>query len=67
MDTALFTFDTYGYPDLKLQSCWYLSSETLNWADAEKYCQDRGGNLASVQDVADQSYLINYFDQVSFS
>ena len=49
-----------------MQSCWYLSSETLNWADAEKYCQDRGGNLASVQDVADQSYLINYFDQVLF-
>ena len=48
----------------EFQSCWYAASESLNWGDASDYCKNIGGNLASVQDVAEQSYLINYMDEV---
>ena len=45
------------------QSCWYLAPEPKTWDEADAYCVERGGHLASIMDIGDQVYLVNYLQQ----
>ncbi len=44
-------------------SCYHHEATAKTWADADQFCKDRGAHLVSIQDIAEQSYMLNYFTE----
>jgi hypothetical protein len=51
------TFDAY------YGSCYHHERTKKKWADADAFCKDKGANLVSIHDIAEQAYVINYFEE----
>uniref|UniRef100_A0A3B5AZ46 Macrophage mannose receptor 1-like n=1 Tax=Stegastes partitus TaxID=144197 RepID=A0A3B5AZ46_9TELE len=39
--------------------CFHLDRTKKTWSDAQKQCRDEGGNLVSIRNVEDQSFVIS--------
>lgn len=39
------------------QNCFMFRQEQKTWADARKVCKQNGGDLASISDAVEQSYI----------
>ena len=39
--------------------CYFYSTDTKSWNDAEEFCQEEGGHLASVNTPAIQEYVLD--------
>jgi len=46
--------------------CYYYSTHQKNWNDAEEYCQEEGGHLASVNTKAIQDYVVDELKRRGF-
>jgi len=46
-------WDTFG------DHCYFYGTDTKSWFDAEDYCKEEGGHLASVNTPAIQDYVLN--------
>ncbi|XP_072177280.1 uncharacterized protein [Diadema setosum] len=40
-------------------ACYYLNSNSLNWEDAQSWCESQGGNLASIADSGVNNHVRN--------
>eukprot|EP00094_Tigriopus_californicus_P000452 TCALIF_00439-PB protein Name:"Similar to MRC1 Macrophage mannose receptor 1 (Homo sapiens)" AED:0.06 eAED:0.07 QI:7/0.88/0.83/1/0.74/0.69/36/84/3089 len=41
-------------------NCYLYVKEEKSWNDAEQYCQEQNAHLASVENLAENSYLVNF-------
>ncbi|XP_068447920.1 type-2 ice-structuring protein-like [Clinocottus analis] len=48
------------------QRCYYHEKTLKTWAEAEKNCQTRGGNLASILSYTDQSFLLGKIANIAW-
>lgn len=52
-----------------LTSCYKVfdtSNDTVTWAEARKTCREHGGDLVSLENADEQSYVGSYLEKLNF-
>ena len=53
-----------GTYEVNIDNCFKLSTQSFSWDEANKYCKDNGGVLASIHDTREQELIKEKFMEI---